>query len=90
MIKVAVKFCGGCDPAYERVAYLSKIKAAAGSGFRWVLLREGGFEAILLLSGCPRACPEEDLPRSVPIVSLQSDERNPEIVVKMLTEAISG
>lgn len=90
MIQVAVKFCGGCDPGYERVAYFSKIKAAAGQGFRWVELKEGGYQAILLLSGCPRACPEEDLPGSVPLVSLKSDERDPERVVRMLTEAISS
>ncbi len=86
---MAVKFCGGCGPAYERVAYLNKIKAAAGSRIRWVLLQEGGYEAILLLSGCPRACPEEDLPRPVPVVSLKSEARDPEIVAGMLTDAIS-
>jgi hypothetical protein len=87
MIKVAVKFCGGCDPAYERVEYLRKIEDAASRRIRWMSLQDDGYEVILLICGCQRACPEEELPGSVRIVSLKSDEADPERVVNMLTGA---
>lgn len=89
MINVAVKFCGGCDPAYERVEYLRKIEDAASHRIRWMSLQDNGYEVILLISGCQRACPEEELPRSVRIVSLTSDEADPERVVSMITGTIS-
>lgn len=84
MIKVAVKFCGGCDPAFERVEYLEKIKAAAKNHIQWVLCTDSDYEAILLISGCQTACPEDQLPRTVPIVSLKTDEMAPQQVVRML------
>lgn len=86
MIKVAVQFCGGCDPAYERVEYLEKIKSAAGNRIRWVSIKDGEFEAILVISGCAKACPEERLCRAVPIVSLKTDEPDPQLVADMLVE----
>ena len=86
MIGVAVKFCGGCDPAYERLEYFERIKSAAGNIIRWVSLDEGGFNAILLISGCATACPEERLPDHVPVVSLKTDGADPQTVVDMLVE----
>ncbi len=86
MITVAVKFCGGCNPAYERLEYLEKIKSAAGDRIRWVLIGDGGFEAILVISGCLTACPEEHLPDSVPILSLKTDDADPRSVADMLIE----
>ncbi len=86
MIQVAVKFCGGCNPAYERLEYFERIRSAAGNRIRWVFLRDGGFESILLISGCPRACPEEGLPRTVPVVSLTTDDNDPQRVVDMLVQ----
>ncbi len=85
MIKVAVKFCGGCDPEYERVEYLDRIKGAAGDRIHWVGLQEEEYAAILLICGCPRACPEEELTPSVSVVSLKSNVLDPEKVVGMLT-----
>ncbi len=86
MIKVAVKFCGGCDPTYERREYLEKIKSAAGDRIQWVSIRESGIEAILLISGCPKACPEEHLQGPVPIVSIKTDDIDPQRVADMLIE----
>lgn len=83
---MAVKFCGGCDPAYERLEYFERIKSVAGNSIRWVTTGDGGFEAILLISGCLKACPEERLPDSVPVVSLKTGDAHPERVVDMLID----
>ena len=46
-----MKYCGGCNPSYERVEYVREIQKAAGSRVTWVTLDEGDFCALLLVSG---------------------------------------
>lgn len=90
--RVALKYCGGCDPGYDRVEYFRKIQKAAGDRIDWVGLEEGGFRAVLVISGCETACPEEDLAAAgVPgIISVRDDGRDPsEIVQSLLSEETS-
>ena len=61
MKTVAVKFCGGCNPTYDRLAYWEKVKAAAArSMITWVGPDHPAPEAVLLICGCPTSCPEKD------------------------------
>jgi len=53
-----LKFCGGCNPSYDRVEYVRKIRRAAGDRIEWVGLDRGRFSALLLVSGCERQCVE--------------------------------
>ena len=62
---MALKYCGGCNPGFDRVAYVDKIKSAAGPDIEWVTLEEEGFDAVLLVSGCETACPLTDCAISV-------------------------
>ena len=32
--RVAIKFCGGCNPGFDRVQYFNRIRAAAGDSYR--------------------------------------------------------
>jgi hypothetical protein len=54
---VAVKFCGGCNPTYDRVAYWEEVKARAGDAVVWVGADFPGPDGRLLLCGCPSVCP---------------------------------
>ena len=83
-MNVAIKFCGGCDPAYDRVEYFRQIQAEAGDRIHWVRLDEGTYEAILLIAGCQTACPVEDLPREAWLVSVTNDELPSAEVVALL------
>jgi hypothetical protein len=85
MKKVALKFCGGCDPGYDRTEYWERIRSAAGEGIEWVSPAEDGRLMVLLISGCRRACPEAllHLPR---LISLTDPVLDPRQVVTMLTE----
>lgn len=85
-MKVWIKFCGGCDPAYDRVEYYQRIKLAAVDFIDWLQLEEQGGEAVLLICGCLKACPEEEF-RDVPgLVSVKHDGLSPEHVVAQLLE----
>jgi len=83
-MRVAIKFCGGCDPAYDRVEYFQRIKLAAGDVIEWLSPDEQGCEAVLLICGCLKACPEEELQEISPLVVVQHDGLSPETVVAQL------
>ena len=53
-----MKYCGGCDPSYDRVEYVRAIQEAAGNRIEWVPLDEGGFTTLMLVCGCDKQCVE--------------------------------
>jgi len=57
--RVAVKYCGGCDPEFDRVGFFATISAAADS-IKWVSLDDPGCDTVLVVAGCARACPEQN------------------------------
>lgn len=89
-MNVAIKFCGGCDPAYERVEYFRQIQTEAGDRIHWVRLNETPYDAILLIAGCQTACPEEDLPTDVRLVSVTNDELPCAEVVALLLGTVDS
>ncbi|MBN1614407.1 MAG: hypothetical protein JW950_08080 [Deltaproteobacteria bacterium] len=89
MRKVALKYCGGCNPAFDRVAYFNEIKSAARGLIDWVRSDdEEGFQALLIINGCNTACPERDLTcgQGVRVLSLRNNEMEPDRVVEILLE----
>ncbi|MBU0516717.1 MAG: hypothetical protein KJ621_18325 [Proteobacteria bacterium] len=85
-MKVALKYCGGCDPAFERVEYFERIRAAAGEAIEWVRPEDPALRAVLLICGCPRACAAGELSFHRPLVCLARDDLTPEGVVSLLVE----
>ena len=83
-MRVAIKYCGGCDPTYDRVELVRRLKVVAGNSIEWVTL-ENLHDVVLLVCGCLKACPEEEL-NSPPTLSLKHDGLSPERVVAQLIE----
>ena len=88
MIKVALKFCGGCDPTYDRVNYWEQFRSVAGAQVEWVKLGDSAVEAVLLITGCERACAEKELKlaQGQRVVPVKNGKTNPAQVVKTLLE----
>jgi hypothetical protein len=86
---VALKYCGGCNPGFDRAAYVEKIKAAAGPDIEWVTLDEEGFDAVLLVTGCDTACPRRtiDFSEYGKTVTIKDAKVSPEDLVKILLES---
>ncbi len=86
MKKVALKFCGGCDPEYDRVEYWQAIRSAAEGRIQWCKIDEGGFEAALVINGCPRECASKELKsiQKIKVVSVRENNRIPGDVVEEL------
>jgi hypothetical protein len=83
--KVALKYCGGCDPGFDRVALFTKIRAAAGDSIEWVSVDDQGFDTVLLIAGCDRACPEQNPEISLyRVISITHDRLDAGVIVKAL------
>lgn len=57
-VKVALKYCGSCNPYVDltRIAHhLAKV-AEERRDFQLVPLSENGISVVVILCGCPRAC----------------------------------
>ncbi len=87
-----MKYCGGCDPGFDRVKYFQEIQNAAGGLIEWVTLDDRDFETVLVISGCNTACPMENMVLTPcwRIVSVRDDKRDPaEVVQSLLNEGKS-
>ena len=86
--RVALKYCGGCDPGYDRVEYFRKIQNAGEDLIEWVTMEDNDFEAILVISGCDTACPAENMgPANFPghiLISVRDDNRSPAEIIESL------
>ena len=56
MLRVGVKYCGGCNPEYDRVALVEKIKERLEGKVSFVLPESEGVDIILAVHGCKTAC----------------------------------
>jgi hypothetical protein len=83
--KVGLKYCGGCDPGFDRVELFTRIRAAAGDAIEWVSVDDQGFDTVLLIAGCDRACPEQN-PEILRyrVISIKHDCPDTGVIVKAL------
>ncbi|MGO8880232.1 MAG: hypothetical protein ACLPVO_17890 [Desulfomonilaceae bacterium] len=84
--RVALKYCGGCKPGFDRVEYFNRMCAAAKNSIEWVTLDDPDFDAILMISGCDTACPERSIDFSAydRILSVRDDKSDPRQIVEAL------
>jgi hypothetical protein len=59
--KVGIKYCGGCNPAYERVEMIHRVQFRINDRFLFLHHEEPDIDALVLVSGCHRACAGKDL-----------------------------
>ena len=78
--KIALKYCGGCDPEYDRRAAVTELKEKLGDLVEWVTPDSGQADAVIVVQGCLRACAElSELPK-VPMVVIASLEQAQKLV----------
>ncbi len=86
--RVALKYCGGCDPVFDRVAYFRKIESLSANDIEWVTLDDPDYEAVLLIEGCDMACAEKSIGSVIcdRIISVRRDDSEPgDILNKLLS-----
>lgn len=54
---IAIKFCGGCNPTFDRLYYWDKIKKETAGAIRWTSPDHPHPDGLLLICGCHTSCP---------------------------------
>jgi sulfite reductase beta subunit-like hemoprotein len=54
--KVGIKYCGGCNPSYERVEMIQQVQSLLKDRFTFSIHDQQDLDIMVLVSGCPRAC----------------------------------
>ncbi|MCL1981809.1 MAG: hypothetical protein FWG53_01790 [Clostridiales bacterium] len=52
-----VRFCGGCNPRYERIKALEELKSRLNGKASFSFAEEGAsYDVLLVIGGCPNCC----------------------------------
>jgi len=60
MKKIGIKYCGGCNPSYERVEVVQRAQSLLKDRFIFSVDDVQDSDIMVLVSGCPRACAERN------------------------------
>ncbi|MCJ7688319.1 MAG: hypothetical protein MUO60_03230 [Clostridiaceae bacterium] len=56
-MRIGIKYCGGCNPRYERTDVVSKLKERIGDGDSIETAKQGIiYDIVVVLCGCTSAC----------------------------------
>ena len=55
-MRIGVKYCGGCNPGYDRVALARRLQEGLAGKAELVSADAEGVSLVVVLSGCPSAC----------------------------------
>jgi hypothetical protein len=54
--RVRIKYCGGCNPEYDRMALVADIKAQLKGVVAWSCADADPFDRVVAVHGCRTAC----------------------------------
>jgi hypothetical protein len=77
--KIGIKYCGGCNPHYERVEMIQRVQSLLKNRFIFLRYDQKDLDALVLVNGCPRSCSSIDFNQTdVPSLSVtgESDFEN--------------
>lgn len=60
MKKIGIKYCGGCNPFYERVEVVQRAQSLLKDRFIFSFDDLQDPDIMVLVSGCPRACADRN------------------------------
>jgi hypothetical protein len=61
MKKIAIKYCGGCNPSYERVEVVQQLQSLLKDRFIFSASDRQDSDIMVFVCGCPRACANKNL-----------------------------
>jgi hypothetical protein len=55
-VRIGVKYCGGCNPRYERVEMIERVRSSTGDRLSLIRHDQENLDGLITVNGCPRAC----------------------------------
>ena len=83
IVTIVVKYCGGCNPLYDRVELTRRIKELFCGQVRFVPEAVDGADATMIVSGCHVRCACMGGPSRLPSISISSPEDFPILIEKI-------
>ncbi|MDI6761483.1 MAG: hypothetical protein QME83_00480 [Thermodesulfobacteriota bacterium] len=72
--KVGLKYCGGCNPSYERVEIVQRAQSQLKDRLLFLRHDEPDIEVVVLINGCCRTCASQDMnPTGIPHFSVRGE-----------------
>ncbi len=59
--KIGIRYCGGCNPHYERVEMIQRVQSAVEDRFIFLRQDRHDVDGLIAVSGCLRGCAMRDL-----------------------------
>ncbi len=73
-MRIGVKYCGGCNPSYERVEMIERVQFRFNDQFLFLRHDEPDIDVLVLMSGCHRSCAGKDLDTAkIPLYSVTGE-----------------
>ena len=82
-LKIDLKYCGGCNPGYDRVAAVAHIKKCLSDVIEFVSAESRDVASILIVAGCKTACVDVSDFKDIPIWLVTSLEDAESFIEKM-------
>lgn len=75
MKTIRIRYCGGCNPDYDRTRLAQRIQEKLGKSYRFVV-GKASLEAdwTVVLHGCPTACAETDPGQTATTVHIRTPQ----------------
>jgi hypothetical protein len=80
MLRVGIKYCGGCNPEYDRVALVEQIKKRLEGKVSFVPSETEEVDVILAVHGCKTACADLSCFRGVKIRTITNIEEGEKLI----------
>ncbi len=74
MRRVGIKYCGGCNPDYDRVALVEELKNRLAGYVEFVPYDADNIDRVLAVEGCQTACADLSSVKSREIFIIKSPE----------------
>lgn len=74
-VPVGLKYCGGCAPRFDRVAFVERLRDLVSDHVRFVPYDDPGVDHVVIITGCQSACVDQ-APFDGKRIYLVSDEED--------------
>ncbi|MEJ2023515.1 MAG: hypothetical protein P8Y00_00570 [Deltaproteobacteria bacterium] len=65
--RIGVKYCGGCNPSYDRVALVKRMERDLSDEAEFFPFEARALDLILVVCGCETACVETSRFKGIPV-----------------------
>jgi hypothetical protein len=90
ILRIGIKYCGGCNPLYDRVAAVKNLEEKLQGKALFVAAGTEEVDLILAVQGCDRACADLSPFKGVPIQLVLTPEDESRALEHIISRARTG